>query len=95
MPTVVSGSDQINSTIYNEYKETWAIPYYSGSQLLALQNFYNYAENERTLANTIELYSDLTPDQILDAARDFANNVIKSSYIVSQSNAIPNIEPPI
>lgn len=95
MPTVVSESAQINLTIYDEYKETWAIPYYSGSQLLALQNFYTYSDSERTIANTIELYQDLTLDQIFDAAGDFARNVISASYIVSKSNAMPDIEPPI
>lgn len=95
MPTVVSSSFQINSTVYDEYKETWATPYYSGSQLLALQNFYSYSSNDRTIANTIDPYPDLTLDQIFDATYNFAQNVISASYFVSQSNSNPDIEPPI
>ena len=93
MPTVVSSSFQINSTVYDEYKETWATPYYSGSQLLALQNYYSYSHVERTIANTIDPYPELTVDQIFEATNDFAQNVISASYIASELTL--DIEPPI
>jgi len=96
MPTVVSESLQINTEVYNEYKETWAIPYYSGSELLALENYFLYDPTTRTLANTVEPFMEtIIIDRMFDVIGEFTQNVISASYIVSRSNADPDILPPI
>jgi len=96
MATVVSESIQIDSTIYDEYKETWAIPYYSGSELLALQTFYQYGLGTRTIDNTIAPFdATVEPGRIFEITREFAINVISASYSTLIFDLTPDNEPPI
>lgn len=96
MPTVVSESVQIDSLIYDEYKETWATPYYSGSELLALQTYYQYGPGTRTIDNTIAPFdATVEPTRIYEITREFAVNVISASYDALIFSSAPDIEPPI
>ena len=91
MPTIVSESIQIDSTIYNEYKEQFAIPYFSGSELAYLQTYYSIPFDERHRSNTVELYPSIRTQfgvgRYWEISNEFAQNVISSSYGVEVFNA--------
>ena len=91
MPTIVSESIQIDSTIYNEYKEQFATPYFSGSELSYLQTYYSIPFYERHRSNTVNLFPDIRIQsgvgRYWEISNEFAQNVISSSYGVEVFNA--------
>ena len=95
MPTIVSESIQIDSTIYNEYKEQFATPYFSGSELAYLETFYSIPFYERHRSNTVELYPTIRTQfgvgRYWEISNQFANNVISASYGVQVYNQFFNI----
>lgn len=84
MPTIVSQSIQINSFIYNEYKEQFATPYFSGSELSYLQTYYSIPFEERHRSNTVNLFPQIRENsgvgRYWEITNQFANNVISASY---------------
>lgn len=95
MPTIVSESIQIDSTIYDEYKEQFATPYFSGSELAFLQVFYSIPFYERHRSNTVELFPQIRENsgvgRYWEISNQFAANVISASYGVQTYNQYFNI----
>jgi len=95
MPTIVSESIQIDSTIYNEYEEQFAIPFFSGSELAYLQTYYSIPFSERHKSNTVELYPTIRQNsgvgRYWEISNQFAQSVISASYGVQVYNQFFNI----
>jgi len=96
MPTIVSHSIQIDAAIFNEYKEQFATPYFSGSELLFLQTYYTVPLENRHRSNTTELFPQIAAQSENGAARyfeitgEFAYNVISASYVNEINNTYFN-----
>lgn len=95
MPTIVSESIQIDSTIYDEYKEQFATPYFSGSELAYLQTYYSIPFYERHRSNTVNLFPQIRENsgvgRYWEITNQFAKNVISSSYGIAIYNQYFNL----